>query len=490
MPPSFLMLTLCALLAPTCNQTVSESGSDSVDIEVAFPNLSFARPVDLQHAGDGSGRLFVVEQAGVIRVFENRTDVPTAGIFLDIKSRVDDGSNEMGLLGLAFHPDYAANGFFFVDYTAANPRRTVVARYRVDPGNPAQADPNSELVLLEIEQPFGNHNGGQVAFGPDGYLYIAMGDGGSGGDPQGNGQNRNALLGKILRIDVDNPGAGRNYGIPSDNPFVAALCGPVGCRDEIYAFGLRNPWRFSFDAQGRLWVGDVGQNAWEEIDIVEKGGNYGWNLMEANHCFEPQTGCERDDLLRPVWEYDRDAGRSITGGYVYRGANVPALAGKYVYGDFVSGKIWALAYDGTDAVNEELLDTSLGIASFGEDASGELYLCAFDGKIYRFVPSLSSGVEEVPKGAHRLGASYPNPFDLLTSVPFQLAYAARVEVAVYDALGRLVRTLVQGLQEAGEHRATWDGRDEAGMALAGGTYFVRLRVDDTFVATRQTALAW
>lgn len=242
------------------------------NVDVTFPNLSFSHPVGLYSAEDGTDRLFVVEQEGRIQVFGNNPNVSVTEVFLDIRDLVLFGG-EQGLLGLAFHPNFAQNRYFYVDYVAPNPRRTVIARYSVSPTNPDMTDMNSELVLLEVAQPFENHNGGQIAFGPDGYLYIALGDGGSGGDPQGNGQNRATLLGKILRIDIDSPSSSLNYGIPPDNPFVGNT---EGFREEIYAYGLRNPWRFSFDlTTGRLWVADVGQDRMEEIDIVEKGKNYG-----------------------------------------------------------------------------------------------------------------------------------------------------------------------------------------------------------------------
>mgnify|MGYP001262301701 CR=1 FL=1 len=266
------------LLAAGCVLLLAPLVYAQYELEIAFPNLTFARPVDLQHAGDGSDRIFIVEQAGVIRVFANTSSVATADTFLNIQNRVNDSGNEEGLLGLAFHPNFATNGYFYVNYTASNPRRTVVARYRVS-ANPNRADANSEFVLLTVNQPYENHNGGQLAFGPDGYLYIGMGDGGSGGDPQNNGQDRRGLLGDMLRIDVDNPAGGLNYGIPPDNPFVGNTS---GYREEIYAYGFRNPWRFSFDfVTGWLWVGDVGQGSREEVDIVEKGLNYGWRIMEG-----------------------------------------------------------------------------------------------------------------------------------------------------------------------------------------------------------------
>ncbi len=349
----------------------------------AFPNLSFTRPVDLESPDDGTNRLFVVEQAGVINVFNNSSETAEKKVFLDIRDRVNDSGNEEGLLGLAFHPDYKTNGFFYVDYTAANPRRTVIARYRVKADNPAEADKNSETILLEIDQPYSNHNGGRVMFGPEGYLYIGMGDGGSGGDPQNNAQNLKVLLGKILRIDVNNATQGMNYSIPIDNPFAG---NDSGYRQEIYAYGLRNPWRFSFDVPtGRLWAGDVGQNKYEEIDIIEKGKNYGWRIMEGFHCYNPPEGCDTTGLTMPVVEYTHEVGNSVTGGFVYRGKAVPELDGLYIYADYVTGRIWSLRYSGPGAVeNNLLLDSGLNISSFGTDRNNELYLCAFDGKIYRF----------------------------------------------------------------------------------------------------------
>jgi len=317
----------------------------------------------------------------VIRVFENSENTATSKVFLDISDRVLFGG-EQGLLGLAFHPRYRQIRYFYVNYVADNPRRTIIARYSVTANDPDQADKNSELVLLEINQPFSNHKGGQLAFGNDGYLYIGLGDGGSAGDPLGNAQNGSSLLGKILRIDVDSPSAGRNYGIPADNPFADNT---LDYREEIYAYGLRNPWRFSFDPPtGMLWVADVGQDQREEIDLVEKGKNYGWNIMEGSLCYTPPTGCNQTGLELPVWEYGRDEGISVIGGFVYRGSTLAGLYGAYVYGDYGSGKIWTLRYDGTGAlVNTLLVDTALSITSFGLDENNELYFTAFDGKIHK-----------------------------------------------------------------------------------------------------------
>lgn len=364
-------------------QDPQESDIRAVRIVPAFPELSFRRPVDLQAAPGQPNYVYVIEQAGQISVFENRQDVKSKTEVLDVADRVDDSSNEMGFLGLAFHPQFESNGFLFVNYTADNPRRTVISRFTANPSSPtARIDKGTERIILEIDQPFGNHNGGGIAFGPDGYLYIGMGDGGAGGDPQGHGQNLGTLLGAMLRIDIDRTSGSMNYAIPGDNPFIDRS----DARDEIWAYGLRNPWRFSFDPEtGRLWAGDVGQNQYEEIDIVEAGKNYGWNTMEATHCFSPRTECDETGLELPVAEYGRGFGGSTTGGYVYRGTAVPALTGLYLYADYVSGRIWALTDngDGTHS-SEQLFDTELAIASFGLDSNRELYVLAFDGHIYRF----------------------------------------------------------------------------------------------------------
>jgi len=366
------------------NQPAQPTVQARYDVAVAFPSLSFEHPVGIYSASDGSGRLFVLEQRGVIYAFHNQRDVAAADIFLDIRDRVNSAGSEEGLLGLAFHPDFASNGFFYVDYTASNPRRTVIARFSVATGDTNVADKTSELVLLEVLQPYSNHNGGQLAFGLDRFLYVALGDGGSAGDPQGNGQNRTTLLGKILRIDVDRSFGALNYGIPSDNPF---LGNTLGFREEIYAYGFRNPWRFSFDPEtGWLWAADVGQDRVEEIDIVGKGQNYGWNVMEGNLCFNPSTGCNQTGLTFPIWTYNHTLGFSVTGGFVYRGSELPELVGSYVYGDFGSGRIWALRYNGVDKpVNTDLLDSSLNISSFGVDEHNELYICDYSGQIYRLV---------------------------------------------------------------------------------------------------------
>ena len=286
---------------------------------------------------------------------------------------------------MALDPSYKENAYFYVFYSAANPRRSILSRFSVRPDNPLSADPATELVLLEIPKSFGNHNGGQILFGPDGYLYIGLGDGGGTGDPTGNGQNLGTLLGKILRIDVRGASTASKYKVPSDNPFV----GVSGARGEIWASGLRNPWRFSFDPQTNLlWVADVGQNQYEEINIVKKGMNYGWNIMEGNHCYSPAVGCNTNGLELPVTEYDHSQGCSVTGGFVYRGAGIPYLSGIYLYGDYCSGNIWGLRYNGSSALeNKVLLDSNLNIASFAQDAQGNLYVLSRDNGIYRVLPT-------------------------------------------------------------------------------------------------------
>jgi uncharacterized protein (TIGR03437 family) len=325
-----------------------------------------AGPTDIQDAGDGSGRLFVVQQSGMIRVLKNGALLPTP--FLDIHTKItSDG--ERGLLGLAFPPGFAQSQRFYVDYTDVN-GNTVIAQYRVT-ANADVADPASEIALLHITQPFANHNGGQVRFGPDGYLYIAMGDGGSGGDPMGNGQNLNALLGKLLRIDVESTSG--QVGIPPDNPFV----NQAGARGEIWAYGLRNPWRFSFDRATRdLWIADVGQDTYEEVDLqpaASHGGeNYGWNRMEGFHCFT--AGCSMQGITLPVAEYTHAGGAcSITGGFRYRGNLSPGLRGTYIYADYCTGRISGLEWTGSAWASRLLLATNFGITTFGEDAAGEVY---------------------------------------------------------------------------------------------------------------------
>jgi glucose/arabinose dehydrogenase len=327
-------------------------------------------PLAIAAAGDGSGRIFVAQQAGQLRIVRNGALVQRP--FLDIADRVTSGG-ERGLLGLAVHPGYPADPRIFVNYTDTN-GDTRVSSFTVDPTDPDRADPASEVRILFIKQPFANHNGGALVFGPDGDLYISTGDGGSAGDPLGNGQSLATLLGKILRIDVDRTDGQLAYAIPADNPFVDQ----AGARPEIWLWGLRNPWRMSFDeVTGDLWMGDVGQNAWEEIDVAradKSGLNYGWNHLEGTHCFSPPTGCDQTGLTMPVAEYGHDQGCTVIGGAVYRGTAQPALAGGYVFADYCSGRVWAIdpAVE-TPQTPVLVLESKATLSSFGEDEAGELY---------------------------------------------------------------------------------------------------------------------
>ena len=362
-------------------------------VENAFPNLSFTDPVGIYSANDGSDRLFVLEQPGTIKVFNNNASVENDQIFLNITSIVDQdpGYTEEGLLGLAFHPNYNENGYFYVNYTDYGPKRNVIARYTVSSSNPEQADSESSLILLEVNQPYTNHNGGQMGFGPDGYLYISFGDGGSAGDPQGNGQNLQTLLGSIIRIDVDHFSNELNYSIPDDNPFISI----PNARDEIYAYGLRNMWRFNWDSvTGLLWGADVGQYNWEEIDIIFPGLNYGWNTMEGNHCYPAGTSCSSEGFEPPIFEYALYVNGvcSVTGGYVYRGNEILSLYGKYIYGDWCTGDIWAFSYsDDGIHTNEHLILSNINIASFGLDQHNELLICA-NSNIYKLTSDEESGI--------------------------------------------------------------------------------------------------
>jgi glucose/arabinose dehydrogenase len=385
----FVPLVVLGLFLSSCGGSGQSSGSPPSPPPPPGPLVlavnpvvsSLNAPVDLQSPHDGSGRLFVVEQQGMIRIVSNASLMPTP--FLDIHNQVDFGG-EKGLLGLAFHLNYSQNRRFFLNYdrVLSGQMQTVIAEFQTSPSNPNQADPASERILFTVNQPFPNHKGGQLTFGPDGFLYIGLGDGGSAGDPLGNGQSLQTLLGKMLRIDVDHTSLGLPYAIPSDNPFLNGTD-----RGEIWAYGLRNPWRFSFDVpSGRLFAGDVGQDRFEEIDILQKGGNFGWNIMEGLHCFQPASGCNMTGLILPIAEYDHSQGDAVIGGYVYRGTVIPQLVGTYLFSDFQTGTIWGLRENPPGTwTRTQLLSTGKNISSFGRDDAGELYVLDYSGTLLRLV---------------------------------------------------------------------------------------------------------
>jgi glucose/arabinose dehydrogenase len=393
------------------NGAIAAGALPEIDLQPAFPHLKFNRPLWMEEIPDGSKRIVVIEQAGKVHVFPKNPGVSQTKAFVDISPRKPQVQNEEGLLAFAFHPQYKSNGRFYLYYTQQSPKREVLSEVQVSKNDPDQADLASERVLLEIPHPYWNHNGGTAVFGPDGYLYLSQGDGGLGGDPHNVGQSGHHLLAKILRLDVNSRTGKLEYGIPKDNPFAAKDkqgnpkadpfdTQPEGLRPEIWAYGLRNVWRMSFDRQtGDLWAGDVGQDKWEEVDLIVKGGNYGWSTREGFHDFKNVKLSGK--AIDPVIEYPHNAGLaseckfpdhspgvSITGGYVYRGKAMPGLQGAYIYGDFQMGTIWGLRYENGQITARGTLSKENGgrnIPSFAEDAEGELYVLSFDGTIYQIV---------------------------------------------------------------------------------------------------------
>lgn len=424
---ALLLIVLCQCQLPA-----------QVDFKLEIFASGFSEPVDIAHTTDN--RLFIVEKKGIIKIIDSTGQVlPTP--FLDIDSKVIRSSGEQGLLGLAFHPNYAENGYFYVNYIN-NQGDTQISRFNVSSNNPNVADPNSELPMLTIDQPYANHNGGNLEFGADGYLYIGMGDGGSGGDPQQNAQNPKVLLGKMLRIDVDK---GAPYGIPSDNPFINTQ----DTLDEIWALGLRNPWKFSFDrATGDLWIADVGQGSWEEINYIpanEAGGiNFGWRCYEG-HANYNTNGCgNRNNYTFPVYDYTNDGtatGCSTTGGYVYRGSRYPNLQGRYIYADYCSGRFWSLRPNGQGGwINENLLDAgNYNIVSFGEDQSGELYVAGISTGIIYHVVGATTGAREEALQIGNLTLA-PNPAGDFIRISMDAVQEGMYQFRLLDATGRLLRT--------------------------------------------------
>jgi glucose/arabinose dehydrogenase len=443
----------------------------------AFPGLSFSSPVFLTHSGDGTNRIFVVQQTGRIIVFPNDSTITTSNVFLDVSPKIVSGG-EQGLLGLAFHPNFSSNRYFYIYYTKTGTGDVVISRFTRSVADPNKADSTSELVLLTIpHSTYSNHNGGCLMFGQDGYLYAGVGDGGSGGDPDNNGQNTNVLLAKILRIDVNNPSGGNNYGIPPTNPYAGG-----GGRPEIFCIGMRNPWRFSQDpVTGIIYIGDVGQNIWEEVDIMTNGGNYGWRIMEGFHCYNPPNGCDTTGLKKPIKEYNHSGnGCSITGGYVYRGSRVPALIGNYIYGDYCSTNIWRLKYvNGTVTEDAVVIPTALPpntFSSFGVDQNNELYFCCLStpGAIYRFIiqPIGITGSSTILDG-YALDQNFPNPFNPTTEIHYTIAKNEFVNLTIFNPLGEKIKVLVNENKPAGNYTVSWDA-----AALPSGVYFYVIKASD------------
>jgi glucose/arabinose dehydrogenase len=401
-------------------------------LEDAFPSLpAFTRGLDLQYVPDGSNRFVVVQQLGLAYIFQNTSAVSSRKVFLDLSNRVSQAGGELGFLGLAFHPNFSENGYIYVNFTTgagtpSDSAKSYISRFQATGVTKDTILRSTEKVLLTFTQPYSNHNGGWIAFGPDGYLYTSFGDGGSGGDPQNRAQNKNQLFGKILRIDVN---TGDPYSIPSTNPFASG-----GGRPEVFAYGLRNPWKCSFDpATKKLWAGDVGQGAWEEIDTIINGGNYGWRVKEGYSCFGSPS-CDSTGFQSPLWVYSHAIGNSITGGYVYGGAGVPSLSGKYIYADYGSGKVWALTYEQQNvATNELLVDMPTAISSFGIDQNRELYIVSYNmTRIYKFVQELgvSKAIDQVPK----IDVNYSDRTFTISNFSIQ-----DYSIQIFDMLGRKVQ---------------------------------------------------
>ncbi len=463
---------LCALALAASLPDVARAQADVARFEEVYAGVTFDFPLGIRFPDDGTNRVYVAEWRGRVKVMDNDPDVAEASIFLDLSERIaTEPAGEF--FAIEFHPDYAEKGYFFVRYKLQNPHRTILSRFSRSEEDPFVADMDSEVILLEIETPdnTNNHHGGDIAFGPDGYLYVPLGDGGVLFDTVGNAQDRTKLLGKVLRLDVDNPANGLNYGIPPDNPFVG---NNQGWREEIFALGLRNPWRLTIDRlTGDVWVGNVGESTWEEVEHIEAGKNYGWPIMEGPVCapFGPPE-CDETGLTLPVWAYPREEGVSITGGYVYRGDAIPALRGKYVFADFASFRVWFVDPSGpSHAV--VLLPDQYNVTTFGEDLEGELYFnYFFSGRIFKVTPELvTPGTEDVADedGSFKLSV-FPNPATGLARAYFESSEAGEIRLSVYDVLGREVLTLVDEPVGPGTQRTVPIDTEH----LASGVYLVKL----------------
>jgi glucose/arabinose dehydrogenase len=442
----------------------SLASGQTYQLTPAFPSLpTFSRALDLKHLPDGSNRLVLVQQLGLVYIFKNSPTVNTRSVFLDMRDRVSQNAGELGLLGIAFHPNFAENGYIYLNYTTTSGTtyKSFISRLQASGSNKDTVLRNSEKILLEISQPYSNHNGGWIEFGHDGYLYTSFGDGGSGGDPQNRAQNKSELLGKILRIDVNQ---GDPYSIPPTNPFASG-----GGRPEIFAYGLRNAWRCSFDkTTNKLWAGDVGQGSWEEVDTIINGGNYGWRVKEGYRCFNPSSGCDSTGFQSPLCAYPHPGagsvftGVSITGGYVYRGKNIPSLLGKYVFADY-NGKVFTLTYDGlASAVMDSITRLpNSSISSFGVDQDDELYVVRYvdnGSQIYKFVPEAS--IAEMQVQEPKIEIDYNTKILTISDLGVE-----KYPVEIYDMLGRRVL----------EYKSSYNSNQYDLSGLLHGGYFITMR---------------
>jgi len=448
-----------------------------VSFSPAFPSVSVTAPVFLTHAGDGTNRIFVVQQSGTIKVFANDSTATSSTTFIDVSNKIITGS-ERGLLGLAFHPNYTSNRYFFVYYTRTGDGALVISRFTTQSGNPNKADSLSELIMITIAHPtYSNHNGGCLMFGQDGYLYAGIGDGGSGGDPNNNAQNTMALLGKILRLDINNPSGGNNYGIPPGNPYNG-----TNGRQEIFCIGMRNPWRFSQDlVTGKIYCGDVGQDAWEEVDTLAVGKNYGWRCYEGNHPYNT-SGCGPiGNYTFPIKEYpNAGVDCSITGGYVYRGIRVPWLVGRYIYGDYCSRKVWKLLLNSNGTVSDtaQIGTSPGGILSFGVDQNNELYVCCSNNVIYKFVNTLigiNGNGGNIPLD-FVLEQNFPNPFNPATTIKFSIVDNGFVDLSVFSVTGQELANLVHENMKPGTYNIEWKPEN-----MPSGVYIYRLTVNGSYL---------
>lgn len=440
-------------------------------LQRVFSANTFNNPLEMVDPQDGTDRIFVVCQRGQIWVMNTLNPSEPGKLFLDVSDLVPQSGFEPGLLGLAFHPDYENNRYFYIYYSVTSPTRSVIARYETSPTNPDSALKSSEFRILIDTMATASHFGGKIAFGQDSLLYISFGMGAGQGDPPNNAQNLTLLRGKILRIDIDSTDGGLNYKIPPDNPFVDSTSGE---RKEIFAWGFRNVWKFCFDNDGKLIAADVGQNTYEEIDIVNKGKNYGWRIMEGTNCYNP-TPCDTTGLTLPIFQYPRSEGISISGGYQSTSPAYPGINGRYVYGDYGSGKIWALNYGTVPAVTEMLMDSPYSISSFGKDRDGNIYVCDITGdRIYKLIDN-TVGIHAIGSlnNGYSLEQNYPNPFNPATKIKYSIARSQNVKLRVYDNTGREVAVLVDRFQISGSYEVVWNASN-----YPSGVYYYTLSAGD------------